>query len=449
MSSFVDFTNHIEKILPESRSFFHAQNEPYLRGIRVNSKRNEFRHSLGVIGENVENVKWYLNGFYYSNEKIAKNPLYSAGCFYIQEPSAMLPASVLPIDENDMVLDLCAAPGGKSTLIGEKIGESGLLVANDISHSRCAPLAKNIERHGIRNMCVLNENSEKLKNNFFEFFDKILIDAPCSGEGMFRKDPKAKGAWLEKGPAYYTPIQTGLLEDAASMLKSGGMIAYSTCTFNTMENEEVISQFLASHNDFEPYFINHEAYGVSKGLMGMDFCARIWPHLQKGEGHFLAILRKKGEMPLSAAEQTVEKPHNKDSTKAISEFLEENIKTKLTGNIVFHEDTAMLASPYLPDLSGIRVFRSGMKLGNIKDKRFEPEQGLAMTLSQDNAKNALNFDMEDINVFKYLNGESLDIVVPKGWYLICVNKNPLGWAKSDGKRLKNKMARGWISNLIN
>ena len=446
MSLFVDFTKYMENLLPDSQRFFNALDKPYTKGIRINTIKEEFDYSLSFIGKNVENVRWYLHGFYLSDKKITKNPLYNAGCFYIQEPSAMLPASVLPIEKDDIVLDLCAAPGGKSTLIGEKLGGSGLLISNDISHSRCAPLAKNIERHGIANICVLNENSGKLKNTFCEYFDKILVDAPCSGEGMFRKDPKAIGSWIDKGPDYYTPIQAELLEDAASMLKPGGLIAYSTCTFNTMENEERITAFLAKHTDFEPYEIDHESFGISKGLMGLDFCARIWPHIQNGEGHFLAILRKKGE---KLPQKNITKNENKanpDKIKAVKEFMEENVNYKLSGNIVFHEDTAMLASPYLPDMTGLRLFRSGIKLGNVKDKRFEPDQALAMALYKDDAKNVLDFDVADINIAKYLNGESLDISAPKGWHLICVNKNPLGWAKSDGKRLKNKLAKGWINN---
>ena len=444
MSSFVDFKNYIENLIPDSQSFFEALDRDYFKGIRISTLKSNTECSLNVIGENVENVRWYLHGFYLFNEKIVKNPLYNAGCFYIQEPSAMLPASVLPIEANDIVLDLCAAPGGKSTLIGEKLGAGGLLVANDISHSRCAPLSKNIERHGIKNMCVLNENSEKLKNIFCEFFDKILVDAPCSGEGMFRKDRKAISSWEEKGPDYYVPIQEKLINDAADMLKPGGMIAYSTCTFNSMENEEIIARFLTGRKDFEPYIIDHEAFGVSKGLMSMDFCARIWPHLQKGEGHFLAILKKKGDKaPRKIFENKIIKNNN---IKPVMEFLEENVKTPLAGNIVFHEDMAMLASPYLPDLSGIRVFRSGMKLGSIRDKRFEPDQGLAMALKKDEALHAFSFRPDDTNIYKYLNGESLDIPSDKGWHLICAHENPLGWAKSDGRRLKNKMAKGWINN---
>jgi len=446
MPLYNDFTKHIENILPESSSFFNAIKEPYLKGIRINPIKSEYGLSLKAIGENTGSIKWHSHGFYFTNEKIAKNPLHNAGCFYIQEPSAMLPAAVTPIDENDIVLDLCAAPGGKSTLIGERLGNDGLLVSNDISHSRCAPLAKNIERHGIKNYCVLNENSTKLKNIFKEYFDKILVDAPCSGEGMFRKDAKAIASWMEKGPEYYIPIQKQLLDDAACMLKPGGMIAYSTCTFNIMENEQIISGFLANHNDFEPYFIDHGAIGVSKGLIGLDFCARIWPHLQKGEGHFLAILRKKGEKIPAKINFENPKLNKSENIKHVKDFIEENMDYNLSGNIVFHEDTAMLASSYLPDLSGMRLFRSGLKLGSVKDKRFEPDQALAIALGKDDVKNALSFDSDDINIVKYLNGESLDIPASKGWHLICVNNNPLGWAKSDGRRLKNKLAKGWINN---
>ncbi|MDL2248072.1 RsmF rRNA methyltransferase first C-terminal domain-containing protein [Tyzzerella sp. OttesenSCG-928-J15] len=441
-----EFSTNIPNLIDDYEAFFESLDGSFHKGLRLNTLKNDKNRLLNIIGKFQGNVSWYSSGFYLENEQVTKSPLYHAGGYYLQEPSAMLPAAVLPVSSNDFVLDLCAAPGGKTTLLGERLNGSGMLVSNDISHSRCAPLLKNIERHGIKNACVLNEDSQRLKSNFSEFFDKILLDAPCSGEGMFRKDPKAVGSWVQKGPDYYAPIQYKLLADSAEMLKPGGIISYSTCTFNTAENEDIIEDFLSRNNDFEPYPIDHEKLGISKGLNGLDFCGRIWPHRHKGEGHFLALLKKKG----SSAENKITGGLNANSkntaVSAVEDFLGENIKSSFSGKISVFNNSVMAIPPDLPELKGIRVFRSGLSLGSIKNNRFEPAQALAMALKKEEVNNFIDLEIDDLNVKKYLRGESLEISKPKGWYLICVSSLPLGWAKSDGARLKNKLSGGWIVN---
>ena len=247
-------------------------------------------------------VSWVENGFYYNEENVlpSKHPYYYAGLYYIQEASAMIPASILPIEEGDRVLDLCAAPGGKSTELGARLRGQGLLVANDISVSRTRALVKNIQLAGICNAVVTAETPERLASVFAEYFDKILVDAPCSGEGMFRREPGMVKDWMEKGPEYYAPIQKQILKEAYKMLKPGGKLVYSTCTFSPQENEETIQWLITEYPDMKICPVERRK-GFSDGLPkflehGSDDlknCIRIFPHRTEGEGHFAVLLQKK------------------------------------------------------------------------------------------------------------------------------------------------------------
>ena len=257
------YVNSMKELLAdEFDSYMESFNEKRLYGLRVNTAKISVEDFMKICPFHIERIPWIPNGFYYSeNDKPAKHPYYFAGLYYLQEPSAMTPAYVLPVNKGDKVLDLCAAPGGKSTELGAKLSGTGLLVSNDISASRAKALVKNIEVFGIGNVVITCEYPEKLAAKFPEFFDKILVDAPCSGEGMFRKDNKLIKSWEQEGPEFYSPIQRGILNSAAAMLKEGGYILYSTCTFSRMENEDNIRDFLDRHSDFELV-----KYSITKAL---------------------------------------------------------------------------------------------------------------------------------------------------------------------------------------
>lgn len=427
------FLSHIEKILPadEYNAFIESHGNSPFRGIRKNLlKPNTI---TGVP------IPWCKHGFIYNNdERPSKTVAYHAGLFYIQEPSAMCPAEVLGVEAGHIVLDLCAAPGGKSVQIaGHK---PFLLVSNDASPSRSRALVKNLERAGVTNAVVTTEQPKKLAERFAGFFDRILVDAPCSGEGMFRRDPDAVKAYTANKPSACAAVQQDILHYAAKMLKSGGRLVYSTCTFNSDENEGTIEAFLERHDDFFVVQIDHAALGVRSGLEPLPQTARIWPHLADGEGHFIALLEKKdGET--GAADFFGLNAPPKEFSAFVDEFLDMDFPK---GNFVLHGINLYL-QPLSLDLRGLRVARSGWHLGECTKGRFVPSQALAMGLRKEQAKYIAELCEED--AFRYLRGESLFYSndAKKPWILVCHDGHPLGWARLVQGRLKNNLPVGWVT----
>ena len=277
----------------EYQAYLDSFEEPRIYGLRVNTLKWTPEQCRQVYVD-FQQVPWIANGLLYPEERrMAKDPYYYAGLYYLQEPSAMTPASVLPVEPGDRVLDLCAAPGGKSTELGAKLMGKGVLIANDISNSRAKALLKNLELFGISNICVTSETPEKLVSVYPEYFDKILVDAPCSGEGMFRKDADMMKDWLEHGPAYYAPIQKEILHQAVAMLKPGGMMVYSTCTFDKREDEEQILDLLKTYPEME--VVPLPRFAGACDSFGFSGAIRLFPHKIKGEGHFVVLLRKNAD----------------------------------------------------------------------------------------------------------------------------------------------------------
>ena len=439
-------------------NYVNCFDEPRHYGLRVNTEKISVEDFLKIAPWPLERVPWIKNGFYYDGENVqpAKHPYYFAGLFYLQEPSAMTPADRLPVSPGERVLDVCAAPGGKATELGAKLGGDGVLAANDLSSSRAKGLLKNLELFGIGNVLVLSEEPGRLVPYFREYFDKILIDAPCSGEGMFRKDKKMVRAWEEHGPEFFSKIQKSIITQAAEMLRPGGMMLYSTCTFSPEENEQTIEYLLNQYPEFE--ICEMEGYeGFAEGMPEateekdeeLKKTVRIFPHRMKGEGHFLALLRKGPETPHTAPAA------GKTGTKKLPAELEEFLtcirrkfdpaRMDIRGERVYYMPDG------LPDLKGVRFLRTGLLLGELKKKRFEPSQALAMNLKKEEYEFTLDLSVEDERVIKYLKGETLDVedlVSPKekGWYLVCVDGFPLGFGKLGNQMLKNKYLPGWRWN---
>jgi len=450
-----------------------------LSGLRINTLKTSPEEFERICPFSIKKIPWVANGYYYQgDEQPAKHPYYYAGLYYIQEPSAMTPASLLPVKAGDRVLDLCAAPGGKSTELGARLAGSGLLVTNDISNSRAKALLKNIELFGIRNSLILSESPAKLVDYFPEYFDKILIDAPCSGEGMFRKSPAIIKNWEQYGVEYYNKLQKEIIIAAARMLKPGGYMLYSTCTFSPEENEGTISYLMDKFPDFHvvnalPDEEEQKRLGLSYagfdcgkpewvgGRTELKNCIRLWPHKIEGEGHFIALLRKDG----SGLEQnTTGRAYEEEKSRqsygrsrsssakikgAISEEALEFLNfTKLSYNmdqLMVLGDSLYLLPEEMPDTKGLRVLRQGLLLGEMKKQRFEPSQALANALFTREYDRIIRFEPDDPELIRYLKCESVrpPISCNDGWYLVCAADYPLGWMKVAKNSFKNKYLPGW------
>ena len=439
----------------EFEDYIACYEEPRFYGLRVNTAKISVEEFRKICPFEIHPIPWIENGFYYDGDQIqpSKHPYYYAGLYYLQEPSAMTPANRLPVSPGERVLDVCAAPGGKATELGAKLAGDGVLVANDISNSRAKGLLKNLEVFGVKNMLVLSEEPGKLIDYFPEYFDKILIDAPCSGEGMFRKDKKMVKAWEEHGPEFFAKLQRSIITQAAQMLRPGGMILYSTCTFDAMENEGTIEYLLTQYPEFEiceiaPY--ERFAKGIPETTMSgnpeFKKTVRIFPHKMHGEGHFLALLKKNG-----TKEQQPQGKKNKKAT-AIPEPLEMFFKDtnwELEGErLEIHGERVYYMPEQIPDVRGLRFLRTGLYLGDLKKQRFEPSQALAMAFTKEEYHHCISLKADDERVIKYLKGETLevdDLVTgkDKGWQLVLVDGYSLGWGKLSNGTLKNKYLPGW------
>ena len=452
-----EFEVEMEALLgaEEYKEYLKCFDEPRHYGLRVNTAKISVEDFLKIAPWPLEQVPWIRNGFYYDGDAVqpAKHPYYFAGLYYLQEPSAMTPADRLPVEPGDRVLDVCAAPGGKATELGAKLNGTGVLAANDLSSSRAKGLLKNLELFGIGNVLVLSEEPGKLVPYFREYFDKILIDAPCSGEGMFRKDRKMVRAWEEHGPEYFSKIQRSIVTQAAQMLRPGGMMLYSTCTFSPKENEQTIEYLLQEYPEFE--ICEMEGYeGFSEGIPGaaekqdeaLRRTVRIFPHRMKGEGHFLALLRKGGENGVTRG--TSSGARGKKLPPELEEFLGDVDRRMDPAQIDVRGGKVYYMPEDLPDLKGIRFLRTGLLLGELKKNRFEPSQAFAMNLKKEEYRRTLDLQAQDPRVIRYLKGETLDVddltsPKEKGWYLVCVDGYPLGFGKLVNQTLKNKYLPGW------
>ena len=453
------FEEKMKRLIGDEYSeYLKCFDEPRHYGLRVNTAKISTEDFLKIAPWPLEPVPWIHNGFYYDGENChpARHPYYFAGLYYLQEPSAMTPADRLPILPGDRVLDVCAAPGGKATELGARLNGTGILAANDLSSSRAKGLLKNIELMGIGNVLILSEEPGKLIPYFREYFDKILIDAPCSGEGMFRKDKKMIRAWEEHGPEYFSKIQKSIITQAAEMLKPGGMMLYSTCTFSPEENEQTIEYLLEAHPEFD--LCEMEGYeGFSSGMPEttasrderLSRTVRIFPYRMKGEGHYLALLKKGGdEVTHTCDALRSASPRKNILPGELDDFLRDIKREFDPSRIDIRGDKVYYMPEGLPALNGVRFIRTGLLMGELKKKRFEPSQALAMNLKKEEYARTIDLSAKDERVIRYLKGETLDVEdlvssKEKGWYLVCVDGYPLGFGKLARQMLKNKYLPGW------
>ena len=451
------FVEQMKEILgPELPEYLESYEKPKFTGLRVNTSKisvEEFERISPF--KTLRRVPWTPNGYYYTEEDTpTKHPYYYAGLYYIQEPTAMTPASVLPVEPGERVLDLCAAPGGKATELGAKLRHEGLLVANDASASRTKALLKNLEVFGLPNILVTSEMGDKLDRYFHEYFDKILIDAPCSGEGMFRKQAHMIPAWERQGPEVFSKMQREILDQAANLLKPGGTMLYSTCTFSKLENEGSMDYFLSNHPEFHLLDIP-QSEGFAPGqpelvdsTFPLEKCVRLFPHKIDGEGHFLALLQKDGERTPNALE-SAGKPSK--LPQELTNFLKDVSMPVDTTRIQIKDTKVFLMPEGLSGCKGLRFLRSGLYMGELLKKRFEPSQAFAMVLKKEEYASVIDLPATDERIIRYLKGETIEIedgesTKDAGWQLVCVDGYPLGWGKLIRGTLRNKYFSGWRMN---
>lgn len=439
----ITYMENMKQLLGEEyEAYIQSFTQERLYGLRVNTLKIQPQDLEKKEVFALRSVPWCENGYYYAEQaRPAKHPYYHAGLYYLQEPSAMTPAAVLPVEKGDKILDICAAPGGKTTQLAAKLGNTGILFANDISAGRAKALLKNVELSGIQNCFVMSETPAKLAERFVGYFDKILIDAPCSGEGMFRKEPDMVKSWNDTLIDFCTKQQADILEHCAGMLKAGGQMVYSTCTFAKAENEDIIGAFLEKHQEFVLLPIP-KTHGFVAGLQPYTDCARLYPHHLDGEGHFVALLQKTADTQVSTIPE-----ETSISEKQYADFLtfaNTYLTKPLDGIYQIYGDMLCLLPKHAPNTQKLRVLRSGWQLGTLKKGRFEPSQAFAMGLQKDDVKQTLDLALEDARVLRYLKGETLETPEAKdGWTLVCVDGYPLGWGKVQKGRMKNKYAVGW------
>lgn len=413
----------------EAADFFATFKEPAVSAFRV----NPLKESQQEFTDAIPSMPWSHYG-----KVSGKSPQHVSGLVYSQEPAAQVVGQVAAPRKGMKVLDLAAAPGGKSTHLLSYLENTGLLVSNEISSKRSKILAENIERFGARNVIVTNESAARLTKVFPAFFDMIVLDAPCSGEGMFRKDPAAMKYWSLDYPAQCAELQREILEDALKMLVPGGVLVYSTCTWSPEENEEVVG-WLVAENEME--IIPIEAMDRTSPGIHMDGVLRMYPHHFKGEGQFVAKLQSKRETNPKKF-----KPNrsnlSSEQTGLWKEFAQKNLRVELEGILQVFGDQLYLVPNGLPDLSKVKIARNGLHLGTFKKKRFEPSFALGLTLHSHEVKHRVEISQDDFVQYVAGNTVAVSKDLPNGWYQVAIQGNGLGFAKIVSGTLKNNFPKG-------
>lgn len=410
----------------EYEAFLESLERPRAVALRFNPLKGD-APELPFVGEN---VPWEPNGFYYDpDSRPGLHVFHEAGVYYLQEASAMAPVSLLDPQPGERVCDLCAAPGGKTTQIAGRMMGEGFLLCNEINPKRAKILSRNMERMAVPNALVTNEHPANLAQRFANGFDKVLIDAPCSGEGMFRKEEAAVTDWSEETVLMCARRQAEILHSGAQLVRPGGRLVYSTCTFAPEEDELAVSAFLESHPDFEPEVI------VAPWFMPVENGGhRMWPHKLLGEGHFAAVLRKKGEEECEFTPIA--------GTKLPKEWVSFAKELEITlpeGKAVMFGETLYWAPEGMPEISRLKVLRPGLELGTVKKGRFEPAHALALWLKT--CKNVQDFPADSREMADYIHGNVVPSQV-RGWTLVTAGGYSIGWGKGDGTVLKNHYPKG-------
>ena len=452
------FTERMKKMLGEEFSeFLESCEGTKSQALRLNPLKGEGRRFLELSPFSLSPVPWEENGFYFEEEdRPGRHPYHEAGVYYIQEASAMAPAVFLEAQPGERILDLCAAPGGKSTQIAAAMKGKGILVCNEIHPGRAGILSENIERMGVRNAIVVSHSPDELLARFPEYFDRVLVDAPCSGEGMFRKNEEARTQWSPENVEMCAARQDEILDCAAGMLKEGGRLVYSTCTFAPEEDEGSVCRFRGRHPEFElaePLRFsgmrrgNPLWCGQEDANGEIERTVRLWPHRLRGEGHFAAVLRKEKEAGGGRKSRRYgeEKGIPEKECKEYLSFQKQFLQAELAGVLVRFGEQLYLLPEGAPSLKGLRALRPGLHLGTLKKNRFEPAHGLALALGRKEAQRYV--ELGDLRqAVRYLGGETFATEEENGWCLLGIDGFTLGWGKAAGGIMKNHYPKGLRKN---
>lgn len=416
-----------EQLGAEYPAFLESLERPRAVALRFNPLKGK-APALPFVGEN---VPWEPRGYYYDpGSRPGLHVYHEAGVYYLQEASAMAPVALLDPQPGEKVCDLCAAPGGKTTQIAGRMAGEGFLLCNEINPKRAKILSRNMERLAVANALVTNEHPQRLAEKYSGFFDRVLVDAPCSGEGMFRKEEAAVTDWSPETVEMCARRQAEILHSAAQLVRPGGRLVYSTCTFAPAEDEGAVAAFLATHPEFTPETVDAPWF-----VPGENGSHRMWPHKLLGEGHFAAVLRKaEGEDSCHVAPISGEK-----LPQPWLSFAKELGIQLPPGKALTFGQTLYWVPEDMPDITRMKVLRPGLELGTVKKDRFEPAHALALWLHGCN--NVQSYDPEGPEMKDYLHGE----VVPsdkKGWCLVKAGDYSIGWGKGDGRMLKNHYPKG-------
>ncbi|MDE6411496.1 MAG: RsmF rRNA methyltransferase first C-terminal domain-containing protein [Clostridia bacterium] len=411
-----------ERLGKEYPAFLASYEKPPYKALRVNTLKISLEDFLDLapfyLGEQTD---WEENGFYIEEEKAGSYKEHFAGLYYLQEPSAMCVGEYTNACKKERVLDLCAAPGGKTTAIAAQMEGDGILISNEIDAGRAKILSQNVERMGIKNCAVTNATPAQLTEKFPCYFDLVLVDAPCSGEGMFKKEPEAIPHWSENNVALCAARQKEILDCAAQMVAGGGHLVYSTCTFSEEEDEWQIRAFVERH----PEFVLEQEH-------------KLYPYLEKGEGHYCARLRKVGGETKNAKPYPIKR--NAQANKAFAEFAKDFFAVLPKGEITTLDDGRMYLVPAGMPALGVRTLRLGVELGEFDGRIFKPAHALAMSVKREEVKHFVALSPEECE--RYLSGETLSRELENGWCVVGFDKYPLGLAKCVNGVLKNHLPKG-------
>jgi NOL1/NOP2/sun family putative RNA methylase len=452
------FTDRMKELLGgEYQDFLQSYEKTKYQALRFNPLKGESGRFLALTSFSLSPVPWAENGFYYEEgDRPGKHPYHEAGVYYIQEASAMAPAAYLEAEPGEKILDLCAAPGGKSTQIAGAMQGEGILICNEIHPARAKILSENIERLGIGNAIVVNHSPDVLAEHFPAYFDRILVDAPCSGEGMFRKNEEACREWSPENVHLCAKRQDEILDAAALMLHPGGRLVYSTCTFAPEENEGSISRFLNRHPEFEvlpvkklPGMESGRPDWITEPAQGIEHTLRLWPHKLAGEGHFLAVLQKQGrnEKGIRKGRYGFCQGILPGDCRDYLDFQKEYLDREMPGIPVRFGEQLYLLPEAAPSLNQLKVLRPGLHLGTCKKNRFEPGHALAHFLKPEDVYRHTDLVLEGGLAEKYLAGQTLETTAEDGWQLICVDGYSLGFGKAVKGIIKNHYPKGLRKNL--